>query len=524
MNEISNLATIKGFLFNTCNDIEVVPISNVNSKVDSLLERSYLITKTGRRTIIDNHLNKLIETLKDNLYVAIESPYVDKTYRDTYYKYYSSKLNPHYRDCIRLSFFDKEIKWREIRMFPEEIDKQSKIKNIMDHYLGFLVLRPTFPKIIGRNAISPKAKKVDNILCCQAKIGATVGSIKQKISAFPHASQDGQTMTCAETTIWSLMEYFGNKYPEYKPVLFSQINTIIHKFSYKRLLPSDGLTAEQITFTIRELGFGSVIYSKLRYEKARFQLDYIISSYVESGIPIIAIAKNKTIGHVLNIIGREMLNSENIAKRTPTNTLGNGTPIIDFNKIKKKYVLMDDNYPPYQLTELKSPFKSYYTDKDWHDCQITNIVVPLHSKIYLDVTRASMNFYNSFESKLIGINDGEQRIVKIFLASSRSYKQYIALNKNLHYLLKELILCILMPKFIWVAEVSKKDSFIEGMCNELYIQDATEPMENTAKNSIGNQSILAAYSNDKFFSNQFGEFKEISIFASPFNAFEENLN
>ena len=37
--------------------------------------------------------------------------------------------------------------------------KSEKVKDLQEAYLGFLIVRPTFPFVIGRNVISPDAFK-----------------------------------------------------------------------------------------------------------------------------------------------------------------------------------------------------------------------------------------------------------------------------------------------------------------------------------------------------------------------------
>lgn len=44
-----------------------------------------------------------------NLAVVVEYPYVDKVYRNSYYRYYSGKAKQVSRDCIRLSFSSIQI-------------------------------------------------------------------------------------------------------------------------------------------------------------------------------------------------------------------------------------------------------------------------------------------------------------------------------------------------------------------------------------------------------------------------------
>jgi hypothetical protein len=502
--------------------VEIFPIGDVLPHISSLFVKHYGLSEAIADQIVAKHLKDYLSTLKKELYVVVERRYVDKIYRDAYYSYYSSKLNPYYRDCVRLSFFDAKMIPDNFKRFDDS--DLSKLKSfVSEHYLGFLVLRPTFPKIIGRNAISPRAVVNDGILCCLTKINATVHSIKQKVMAFPHASQDHQTMTCAETTVWSILEYFGNKYPEYKPVLLSTINRTLHKFSYKRLLPSDGLTAEQITYAIRDFGFGAMIYSREEQEKVGYDFNSIISTYVESGIPVIAVLENDELGHAVNIIGRVLQPAEEITGTAPHTQLANGLQIIDFNKVQRKYVLIDDNKPPYQLAKLDKPCVDYIPeDEKWHSCDITNIIVPLYHRIYLDAIVATKNFYNAFNNSKIGIPDGGVRVARIFLASTRTYKQYIALNENLNILVKEIILALPMPKFIWIAEVSTPEAHKIGMCNELYIQDATEPYIDS--DTLSNLAFLGCYTNGTFFVQNFGKFEGVATFAHPFEQFKENLN
>ena len=185
-------------------------------------------------------------------------------------------------------------------------------------------------------------------------------------------------------------------------------------------------------------------------------------------------------------------------------------------------MFIDDNHPPYQLTTLDQPCKLYYDDETWEDCEITNIIVPLYPKIYLDAVRATHNFYQYLKAPEIGISGNDTRIVKIYLASSRSYKEYIALNKDLDPKIKMLFLGIAMPKFIWVAEISKKKSFKEGLCDGIILQDATEPMKHS-DTIMGNLSLIAGYLDGLYFTQTIGKFRKVTTFAQTFENYRYNL-
>ncbi len=502
--------------------VRIVKIAELLPEIAELFVSEFGLSIEKSELILQNNLNQYIQSLNPELYAVVESPYVDKVYRDSYYIYYSSKLTRYHRDTIRVSLFSSEIKDTDFR--AEEI-----INGKMSSYLGFFIIRPTFPKIIGRSALSPMAKRENNFLCCLSKIEATVNSIKFQVEGFPHASQDGQTITCAETTIWAMLEYFGTKYPEYKPVLPSTISKHINKMSFKRTFPSDGLTAEQVTYTIRELGFGAIIYSKRKYKD---EFLGIVNTYIESGIPVIGVLKDKsgTIGHAVNIIGREVEDPNVVIESDYHETTVFRGKIIDYNKIvKRKHVFMDDNLPPYQLASLDYPCQDYYINdrEKMEEVDLTHIIVPLYPKVYLDAVKARRNFKKVLNSITlndeVGIGFTDTRIVKTFLCSSRSYKKYVSLNKQIPLVPKEIILATPMPKFIWVAEISTPEAYSAGNCNSILIQDATEPYEHQDKTSINYYSVFVGLTEKYIFKQDFGSIEKFDTFAPAFETFKGNL-
>src|SRR5207244_2549981 len=100
--------------------------------------------------------------------IGIESFYIDKLYRDAYYHYYSSKLKEYKRNCIRLSFFSTHIDL-------EDFYSAEGVRKLQDNFLGFIVLRPTAPNIIGRNVLRPDLfAKAITYHTCFANFGAAI--------------------------------------------------------------------------------------------------------------------------------------------------------------------------------------------------------------------------------------------------------------------------------------------------------------------------------------------------------------
>jgi len=289
-------------------------------------------------------------------------------------------------------------------------------------------------------------------------------------------------------------------------------------------MPSEGLTAEQVTYAVRELGSGAVIYSRNKYGE---DFDTLISIYVESGIPLITVLsdEHKTIGHAVNIIGRQHIDCKSVTTREPeqlTSDSGAHINVIDFNKIPLEYIFIDDNHCPYQQALLANPCK-YYSEDKWHTCTITNIIVPLYPKIYLEAARARHNFLKYLINTKIGIKGTETIIIKLFLASSRSYKEYLALNKSLNSDIKVLFLDRVMPKFIWVGEVSKSTSYEKGLCDGIILQDATEPLKSTNDALFDKVSLIAGYLDDMYFTQQSGGFKTVELGAISFESYKHNI-
>ena len=130
-----------------------------------------------------------------------------------------------------------------------------------------------------------------------------VYGVKLETVGFPHSSQDRETIKCAETTIWGIMEYFGNRYVEYRPTLPSKIHKALENISIERQLPSAGLTMDEISYTLKSFGFGTRIYSHERYKS----INNIIDCYIESGIPVLTGLESKTNeqGHIVITVGKK---------------------------------------------------------------------------------------------------------------------------------------------------------------------------------------------------------------------------
>jgi len=421
------------------------------------------------------NLSGYFSTFIDDLWIYIEYPYVDKLYRSSYYMYYSSKHKSYNRNCFRLSFFNHQIIDNDF--FYEE----GRIR-LQEAFLGFMVLRPTAPQLIGRNILSPLVFKNRDFECCLTKDEVTIRGVKLTVHGFPHESQDGEFSTCAETSIWSLVEYFSHKYPEYKTILLSDIAKTLNDDAIERVTPSQGLSPIQISWILKKFGFDPKTYFATEMNHGNNiddTLKKVLFTYIDSGIPVICglrLLGRDSIGHAIVVIGRSVLDFEKVKEKVAS------LPVKYYNLYdlmeECSIVTIDDNMPPYNIVSFANPTMNYSTKLP---SMITSIVAPLYPKMNLEASQAMQvtDYFlnNTFQSLLSDVfhEDSlkQSAIYKLLLSSSRSFKSFVAKLENLENNLKSLIVSISMPKFVWIVEVSNLDLMEKDKINGFIIIDAT---------------------------------------------------
>ena len=479
------------------------------------------------RKIFEEHFSRL----RENVHLLIETDYVDKMHRDIYYHYYSTKLDEYPRNCIRVSLFNKPIT-EDIFL---ETTETKKVRDNND-FLGFYVFRPTFPNLIGRNVISPKAlrKEYNNFKTCTTCFSTTANGVKFDVIGFPHTSQDGEMIKCAEVTIWELMEYFGNKYPEYSTVTPSKILNTLKNITFERQLPSRGLPVELLSYALKEFGFAPKIFSEEKYKADDFKK--LFSCYVESGIPIVVCIEGdmgKSV-HAILCTGHEnedfgnyiVYVKENLKKES------NNVKIFDWDSLDKNFVFIDDNSPAYQIAPFNKPVNYIM------DAKVIHFIVPLYTKVYLDAHEVKSQIKKIILERdlfYLAPDWDDNIIIRTFLTSGRSYKQYIVQNSKIHVNLKHIINKLNFPKFVWICELSHLELVNSQEINGLIILDATEPGITKHKSLIliTNSTRVAYKENGKMIEENIGECEEFKdengtiqkkcLPLQPFSRFESNI-
>ena len=445
------------------------------------------------------------------LTVIIENNHVDRQYRDSYYSYFSQKYSSFERNCLRLVFFEGQIKYSDFRQ--KDLSQLQR-----DSFLGTMVLRPLNVGNVGNTLLNPHKLRIEGyVQTCRFKV--MVCGRKFSIRAFPYSSQDNETMTCAETALFNLIQYYSQKYAEYRLLMPNEILKIIEKTSSERVLPSKGVDDVCMAKVLQSAYLHPILYRSENEEDADF--DELFYAYVESGIPfilgvpehsVICIGHGKVDFKVEQHSLREIIKEENIE----------GTNIYYLNtaSLVDEYIFMDDNRAPYYISTIDKLTKYYYNNSnniienedliddnifsvdgndnyynhvEYSPDTIQNIkkqcdclIVPLYKRIFLDASRAKsildwnflknsdfiQHIQDSYDDKTWGNHVDNPLVWRMYLASSNSYKdfkcRYAISDKMYEYYANESF-----PRFIWVLEIGTLETFSDKKARVEILLDAT---------------------------------------------------
>jgi hypothetical protein len=281
-----------------------------------------------------------------------------------------------------------------------------------------------------------------------------------------------------------------------------------------------------MSYALKEFGFGTKIYGRQQYQN---EFESLLSCYIESGIPLIIALDNRpsgNIGHALIAIGHEKISEAKIDVIAPIapsdkkliNSIASKNLVIyEYGSIKKNFIFIDDNLPVYQKATLDFPASNYQSE--WHNCAITFFIVPLYPKIYLEAFEAKNYILGFLTLGPEPLADNSQVLLRFFLASSRSFKNEIALNPTIQEDFKGILLETSMPKFVWVTEISSKDLIKQKKANGILILDATEA------NIFNNKPLIMAAFQGKLinFDPKTGKLENNLLTLQEFSIFEHNL-
>lgn len=412
-----------------------------------------------RKTHIDKESIEEIKSyigLKCNR-VHVEFPYADKDYLSTFYIHYSKKFKTFPKHCYRLHFF------------------------FDDYYYGFIVLRPTPYKKIGRTYLSPWLLLSDTSYIMTGKYKINFLGSETFISCFPWMHQETDISTCSHVAVWAILRYFGNKYKYYSDMTMGEVFEKV-QLNYERKVPSKGLREEQISHLLTQFKFSTLIRKRDTISDSTRQYLVELLSYIESGLPLIAISSNME--HAVCVIGhgrieKSVIDSNIITKYyEKVDFSSNNFNILLSSRLIHSVIVNDDNYFPYRTVNCNflegiTAINAQDSTKPTYTIDAFDyFIIPLYEKMQLSYNEVYHKTINLIESKVLKYLP-QTIVLRLFITSSNSFKEKAKNNKLLNIYLKKNILELNMPKFIWCVEISSISSYKNGLVDGLIIIDST---------------------------------------------------
>jgi hypothetical protein len=395
--------------------------------------------------------------------VVLEPRYMCKDHRNLYSNFYSKKFLEISSNCRRLHFFSTpNLEAKQLLADPEA--HQSA-------YLGFSVIRPVNIKCLGRTVIDPAkiGKGInDGYYLLRTKFRANINGADFWVEGYPFTSQDADATLCAHSALWGVCRYLSQKYPHYRE---------LYPFDFVKLTES----REGRSFPYRGMTYND--YCKILTDFGAFPVPQMIDSpesfqdlysYVESGFPVLASIRLPQGGHVVGLTGHTL---DYNAQITPTNGF------VDSSQFLKQFIVVDDNFFPYQLLgysgDPESYAEAYKKDPANDEVGIETIKVmtcPLPEKVFLpakDARKKALKYCEIFAS-YIKNTGAEPFVTRMFVTSSSSFKKRKLLAAKINSdPASSLVANLHLPHFLWIMEISPVDIYKTGNCSAEIVLDAT---------------------------------------------------
>lgn len=436
-------------------------------------EFSFFIKRLVYKALINATLNHISEYDLQQILsltgfpvtVVFERYYCDKVHRDSYYNYFSRMFRDINRNCHRLSFFKGEFDLDAFYGVYDSDDTQLQLA-----FMGCMVLTASFDlnnqTSIGRVFFDPCKINIPDCYIRTTRFSFCVLGRKFELEAYPFIRQNLVSMSCSESSLWNILEYFGNKYSDYKRLLPSDIIDCLDDYNEERMIPSSGLENSSFSAVLKHFGFEPKQYTEDQYHE---KLKKFFHRYIESAVIVAMELINPDsedssqdshsvvcIGHAKERVSLNLVLQDEICfDKLPKTSFC----VLDSSCFYKDYVIIDDNQVPYIINEYGafSAFKNMkmigFTAPIYKHVYLDAVDVELIVKSFLDSAGGALLINAMFDKHGIKNNaDDNPLVLRYFLTTSRNFKRHRfstsqSLDERIFYS------NIVFPKMIWVCEL-----------------------------------------------------------------------
>ncbi len=390
--------------------------------------------------------------------ILVETGYVDKDYRSTFYNFYAKKGRAYRSDCVRLHFFDECVAYDAVKAALDCADGRLE-----DHYFGYIVLRPTLVATIGRSILSPNIRNGAHGKVIQSKHQVHLLGYKLQVWGFPSMAQHTDIAVCAHVSCWAILRHYSEKFPQHRELLIHDITKLAQQFDPGGITPSLGLNVLHAERVFQAAGNYPLVVKRQKHDDADRQKGNDnhfmgqLLAYLESGFPLFLELAHK--GHAIVAVGHSWSNLPAALPLPSSLSAGQlGT-----------LVAVDDNHLPYTCVDSIQGEGYCFSD-------ISGFIVPLPDKIYYpaDAVEKQSQALHKLLSTIMPVPAQPELVRRYFVTTLSALRQYARENESqLGDVLVGAIMRLRTSQFIWVVEYSSVEQWNRGHVSARAILDAT---------------------------------------------------
>lgn len=420
----------------------------INSKEDLGHLINVISPEFDPRRVVERLRERLSGAVKG---ILVEGNYSDKDYRSTYYNFYAKKGLRYQLGCLRLHFFDGAVNFEGETLKLACMDGRP-----VDHYFGYMVLRPTGIATIGRSVLSPDIRSAAKGMAITAVHPVHLLGYKLSVQGFPSMDQHVDIAVCAHVACWAMLRHYSERYNAYREFLMHDITLMAQSFNPGGLLPSKGLDISHAERVFQQAGMFPYQVAKLTRENVEDPSFFRqLVSYVDSGFPLFAAMYGKR--HALAIIGYEL--KVDPPKRDGLSFLADQVESL---------IVVDDNHLPY-LPVSHAIGERYGID------DIDSFIVPLPEKVFYPGD-AVERLYPTIEmlKDILTLPASTDTVFRYFLMTASSLRDLIRQHESAtDPLLLRTVMELELTRFVWIIELASRDNWNNGKFDVRVIVDAT---------------------------------------------------
>ena len=390
--------------------------------------------------------------------ILVEHDYVDKDYRSTFYNFYAKKGRSYRDDCVRLHFFDTDVKFSALQLELSCADRRLE-----DHYFGYIVLRPTIVATLGRSILSPDIRIGARGNAIQSRHRVHLLGYSLSVSGFPSMAQHTDIAVCAHVSCWAILRHYSERFPQHKEFLVHDITRIAKPFDPGGLTPSMGLTVYEAERIFQAAGCFPIVVFKRNDSDSKFFAQLL--GYLESGFPLFVEIRNRA--HAIVVAGYSWRDVSTAPSSRNSHVWSQVESLL----------AVDDNLLPYSAVALRAAATTDSNTTHYTTDDFSAFIVPLPEKIFYPA-----NAIESFSSGVLdssirkALNLPEERILlrRYFITTISALRRYArGYRSQMGDELVNLLMNLKTAQFVWLVEYATEQQWSQGHIAARMVIDAT---------------------------------------------------